>query len=98
MFCLRGFYQGDIVTMHLHASNLVDADRDGTLHLYKKEKKYIKHQRSKTGELMEVRMDLEPIFSLIYTLRETVIHTVSESIRRQESPLKKVKMFTLLMN
>ena len=92
MFCLRGFYQGDIVTMHLHASNLVDADRDGTLHLDKKEKKYIKHQRSKTGELMEVRMDLEPIFSLIYTLRETVRLTHGQKINKKTGqPFKKGK-------
>ena len=92
MFCLRGFYQGDIVTMHLHASNLVDADRDGTLHLDKKEKKYIKHQRSKTGELMEVRMDLEPIFSLIYTLRDTVRLTHGQRINKKTGePFKKGK-------
>jgi len=92
MFCLRGFYQGDIVTMHLHASNLVDADRDGTLHLDKKEKKYIKHQRSKTGELMEVRMDLEPIFSLIYTLRDTVRFTHGQRINKKTGePFKKGK-------
>ena len=92
MFSLRGFYQGDIVTMHLHASNLVDADRDGTLHLDNKEKKYIKHQRSKTGELMEVRMNLESIFSLIYTLRDTVRITHGQRINKKTGePFKKGK-------
>jgi hypothetical protein len=92
MFSLRGFYQGDIETMHLHASNLVDADRDGTLHLDNKEKKYIKHQRSKTGELMEVRMNLESIFRLIYTLRDTVRITHGQRINKKTGePFKKGK-------
>lgn len=92
MFCLRGFYQADVATMHLHTSNLKDADKDGTLNLDNKEKKYIKHQRSKSGELMEIRMDVEPIFSLIYTLRETVRLTHGQRINKKTGkPFKKGK-------
>ncbi|MDB9823992.1 Arm DNA-binding domain-containing protein [Flavobacteriaceae bacterium] len=84
MFCLRGFYQGDIVTMHLYDTNLCEPDEpDGTIYLDSTKKRYIKHQRSRTGELMEIRMDLEPILSLLYELRDTVRLTHGQRVNKK---------------
>ena len=93
MFCLRGFYQGDIVTMHKYETNLHEPDEpDGTIYLNSTKKRYIKHQRSKTGELMEVRMDIDPIINIIYNLRDTVRITHGQRINKKTGkPFKKGK-------
>lgn len=84
MFCLRGFYQGDIVTMHLYDTNLCEPDEpDGTIYLDSTKKRYIKHQRSRTGELMEIRMDLDPILPLLYELRDAVKLTHGQRVNKK---------------
>ena len=90
-FCMRGFYQSDLVTMHLYETNVNEPDEpDGTIYLDSKKRRYIKHQRSKSGELMEIRMDIEPIFSLIYTIRDTIRVTHANKInKRTGKPFKK---------
>jgi hypothetical protein len=90
MFSLRGFYQADLVTMHKHETNLNDALPDGSLVLDSKKRRYIKHKRSKSGELMEIRMNVEPIFSLLYTVRDTIRLTHSQKInKRTGKPFKR---------
>ena len=91
MFCMRGFYQADLVTMHLHETNLNEPDYpDGTIVMKSKKRRYIRHQRSKSGELMEIRMDIEPIFSLIYDIRKTIYITHANKInKRTGEPFKK---------
>ena len=91
MFSMRGFYQADLVTMHLHETNLNEPDYpDGTIVTKSKKRRYIRHQRSRTGELMEIRMDIEPIFSLIYTIRDTIRLTHANRInKRTGEPFKK---------
>ena len=91
MFSLRGFYQADLITMHQHKTNLTEPDLpDGSILLDSKKRRYIKHVRSKSGELMEIRMDVEPIFSLMYTIRDTIKITHSQKInKRTGEPFKK---------
>ena len=91
MFSLRGFYQADLVTMHQYETNVNEPDlSDGSIVLNSKKRKYIKHTRSKSGELMEIRMDVEPIFSLMYTIRDTIKITHSQKInKRTGKPFKK---------
>lgn len=91
MFSLRGFYQADLVTMHQYETNVNEPDLpDGSILLDSKKRRYIKHRRSKSGELMEIRMDVEPIFSLMYTIRDTIKITHSQKInKRTGEPFKK---------
>jgi len=91
MFSLRGFYQADLVTMHQYETNVNEPDLpDGSMLLNSKKRRYIKHRRSKSGELMEIRMDVEPIFSLMYTIRDTIKKTHSQKInKRTGEPFKK---------
>lgn len=91
MFSLRGFYQADLVTMHQYETNVNEPDLpDGSILLDSKKRRYIKHRRSKSGELMEIRMDVEPIFSLMYTIRDTIKKTHSQKInKRTGEPFKK---------
>ena len=78
MFSLRGFYQADIVTMHKYANNLGSEKQKGLGWDFKRY--YIKHERSKTGELMDIKVGIEPINTLILSLIYTVKITHADKI------------------
>ena len=91
MFSLRGLYIKDLVTMHRYETNVNEPDDEqGNIHLNSKKRRYIKHQRSKNGVLMEIRMDTEPIYTILYTLRDTIKITHGDRInKRTGKPFKK---------
>lgn len=61
MFCLRGLYQADIVTMHKYANNLDINDSEAGWD----KRRFIKHERNKSGELMEIKINIYPTHSII---------------------------------
>ena len=89
MFCMRGFYQADLVTMHLHANNLCVINSDGSITL--PERTYIRHRRSKTGTLMEINLDVEPIWGLIDLIQTTLEITHKRINKRTGEPFIKGK-------
>ena len=54
MFCLRGLYQADIVTMHKYANNPDINDSEAGWD----KRRFIKHERSKSGELMKIKINI----------------------------------------
>ena len=85
MFCLRGFYQADIVTMHKYSNNLIYNDKEGW-----DKRRFIKHERSKSGELMEIKININPTHTLIAVLAILVERTHSPKInKRTNQPFKK---------
>lgn len=86
MFCLRGLYQADIVTMHKYANNLDPFD-------YKEgwgKRRFIKHERSKNGELMEIKINIYPTHQLINILALLVERTHKQKInKRTNKPFTK---------
>ena len=86
MFCLRGFYQADIVTMHKYPNNLAINDREAGWD----KRRYIRHERSKSGELMEIKINIYPTHNIIAVLALLVEQTHKQKInQRTGKPFKK---------
>lgn len=86
MFCLRGLYQADIVTMHKYANNLDINDSEAGWD----KRRFIKHERSKSGELMEIKVNIYPTHNIIAILALLVerIHK-QKTNKRTGKPFKK---------
>ena len=81
MFCLRGLYQADLVTMHKYANNLsIDGGKGGG---FEGKRFYIKHERSKSGELMEIKINIYPTHNLIAILALLVERTHKQKINKR---------------
>lgn len=66
MFCMRGLYPRDLVSMHKHEIiNEYDCDK----------KRYVKHKRSKTGEQMTILYSCEPTEWLLNSLQCSISYT-----------------------
>ena len=65
-FCTRGLYQMDICKLHL---NKLQNEDDSS------NKRYTLHNRSKTGEPMQILISLNPIEELISTIQQSIVHT-----------------------
>jgi hypothetical protein len=79
MFCLRGLYQADIVTMHKYANNLdINDSKAGW-----DKRRFIKHERSKSGELMEIKINIYPTHNLIAVLALLVERTHKQKINKR---------------
>jgi len=86
MFCLRGLYQADIVTMHKYANNLDINDSEAGWD----KRRFIKHERSKSGELMEIKINIYPTHSIIAVLALLVERTHKQKTnKRTGKPFKK---------
>lgn len=79
MFCLRGLYQADIVTMHKYANNLDINDSEAGWD----KRRFIKHERSKSGELMEIKINIYPTHNLIAVLALLVERTHKQKINKR---------------
>jgi hypothetical protein len=86
MFCLRGLYQADIVTMHKYSNNLDINDSEAGWD----KRRFIKHERSKSGELMEIKINIYPTHSIIAILALLVERTHKQKTnKRTGKPFKK---------
>ena len=86
MFCLRGLYQADIVTMHKYSNNLDITDSEAGWD----KRRFIKHERSKSGELMEIKINIYPTHSIIAILALLVERTHKQKTnKRTGKPFKK---------
>ena len=86
MFCLRGLYQADIVTMHKYANNLDINDSEAGWD----KRRFIKHERSKSGELIEIKINIYPTHSIIAVLALLVERTHKQKTnKRTGKPFKK---------
>ena len=79
MFCLRGLYQADIVTMHKYANNLDINDSEAGWD----KRRFIKHERSKSGELMEIKFNIYPTHNIIAVLALLVERTHKQKINKR---------------
>lgn len=86
MFCLRGLYQADIVTMHKYANNLDIKDSEPGWD----KRRFIKHERSKSGELMEIKINIDPTHDIIAILALLVERTHKQKTNKKTGkPFKK---------
>ena len=86
MFCLRGLYQADIVSMHKYSNNLDINDSEAGWD----KRRFIKHERSKSGELMEIKINIYPTHSIIAILALLVERTHKQKTnKRTGKPFKK---------
>ena len=86
MFCLRGLYQADIVTMHKYSNNLDINDSEAGWD----KRRFIKHERSKSGELMEIKVNIYPTHNIIAILALLVERTHKQKTnKRTGKPFKK---------
>ena len=86
MFCLRGLYQADIVTMQKYSNNLDINDSEAGWD----KRRFIKHERSKSGELMEIKVNIYPTHSIIAVLALLVERTHKQKTnKRTGKPFKK---------
>jgi len=66
MFCMRGLYPRDLVNMYKHEMiNEFECDQ----------KRYVKHKRSKTGELMTILYSCQPTEWIINSLQCSIAYT-----------------------
>jgi len=84
MFCLRGLYQADIVTMHKYANNLDIKDSEPGWD----KRRFIKHERSKSGELMEIKVNIYPTHNII-----AILALLVERTHKQKTNKKTGKQF-----
>lgn len=66
MFCMRGLYPRDLVSMHKH--EMVNENNSSL-------SRYVKHKRSKTGELMRILYSCTPTEEIITSLQCSIAHT-----------------------
>ena len=68
MFSMRGLYPRDFDQMYLH-EQIIDCEAGA--------KRYVKHKRSKTGELMNILISCKPLDELFNALKASIYYTHS---------------------
>lgn len=66
MFCMRGLYPRDLVSMYKH--EMINEDQCD-------KKRYVNHKRSKTGELMTILYSCQPTEWIIHSLQCSIGYT-----------------------
>ncbi len=66
MFSMRGLYPRDFDQMHQH-EQIIDCETGS--------KRYVKHRRSKTGELMNILISCKPLDEIFNALKASIYYT-----------------------
>ena len=66
MFSMRGLYPRDFDQIHLH-EQIIDCESGA--------KRYVKHRRSKTGELMNILISCGPLDEIFNALKASIYYT-----------------------
>ena len=72
MFSMRGLYPRDFDKMHLH-EKIINCETET--------KRYIKHRRSKTGELMNILISCKPVDEIINAIKGSIYYTHKENTK-----------------